>query len=109
MSVIKINAITVPTDSGDELAKRFAARGAAIKETPGFEGYELLQPSDGRNVWLVITRWESDQAFEAWRESRAFKKAHAEGKDEHGQGEQAPQKPVGTSAELWEYTVAFSV
>ncbi|MFP3907549.1 MAG: antibiotic biosynthesis monooxygenase, partial [Acidimicrobiales bacterium] len=25
-SVIKINAITVPADSGDELAERFAAR-----------------------------------------------------------------------------------
>jgi len=28
MTVIKINAITVPADSGDELARRFAARGA---------------------------------------------------------------------------------
>ncbi|MCU1477463.1 MAG: hypothetical protein JWQ64_2156, partial [Subtercola sp.] len=26
MTVIKINAITVPADSGDELAQRFAAR-----------------------------------------------------------------------------------
>ena len=26
MTVIKINAITVPADSGDELARRFAAR-----------------------------------------------------------------------------------
>ena len=31
MTVIKINAITVPEDSGDELARRFAARaGAAV-------------------------------------------------------------------------------
>ena len=26
MTIIKINAITVPADSGDELARRFAAR-----------------------------------------------------------------------------------
>ena len=29
MTVIKINAITVPADSGDELAHRFGARAAA--------------------------------------------------------------------------------
>ncbi|MFC0582901.1 antibiotic biosynthesis monooxygenase family protein [Micrococcoides hystricis] len=108
MSVIKINAITVPADSGDELAKRFAARGDAIKDTPGFEGYELLQPTDGRNVWLVITRWESDEAFEAWKASREFAKSHAEGKDKAAE-EKPAQKPVGTGAELWEYTVAVSV
>ena len=31
MTVIKINAITVPEDSGDELAKRFAHPVATIK------------------------------------------------------------------------------
>jgi heme oxygenase (mycobilin-producing) len=30
MTVIKINAITVPRDSGDELAHRFAARAGAV-------------------------------------------------------------------------------
>jgi heme-degrading monooxygenase HmoA len=29
MSIVKINAITVPADSGDELAQRFAARAGA--------------------------------------------------------------------------------
>jgi heme-degrading monooxygenase HmoA len=42
MSVIKINAITVATDSGDELAKRFAARAGAVDDQDGFEGFELL-------------------------------------------------------------------
>jgi heme-degrading monooxygenase HmoA len=33
--VIKINAITVPEDSGDELARRFAARAGAVDNQDG--------------------------------------------------------------------------
>ena len=62
MTVIKINAITVPDEAGDELAHRFAARAGAVDGQEGFEGFELLQPTDGRNQWLVVTRWR-DQAY----------------------------------------------
>src|SRR5271154_816588 len=57
MSVVKINAITVPADSGDELARRFAARAGAVDSAEGFEGFELLKPADDRTTWLVVTRW----------------------------------------------------
>jgi heme-degrading monooxygenase HmoA len=35
MSVIRINAITVPAESGDELAGRFAARAGAVDGQDG--------------------------------------------------------------------------
>jgi heme-degrading monooxygenase HmoA len=77
MTVIKINAITVPEDSGDELAKRFAARAGAVDGHDGFEGFELLRPTDGRNQWLVVTRWRDDEAFQGWVSSPAFAHGHA--------------------------------
>ena len=39
MTTIKINAITVPHGSGDELAHRFAARAGAVDGADGFEGF----------------------------------------------------------------------
>jgi heme oxygenase (mycobilin-producing) len=101
MTVIKINAITVPADSGDELARRFAARAGAVDSADGFEGFELLKPTDERTTWLVVTRWRDEQAFEAWVTSPAFGQGHrsaAEGA--HGQA------PVGVSSELWSYEIA---
>ena len=77
MTVIKINAITVPADSGDELARRFAARAGAVDDQEGFEGFELLRPTDERNVWLVLTRWRDEEAFTAWMGSSAFQRGHA--------------------------------
>ena len=66
MTVIKINAITVPPDSGDELAHRFAARAGAVDNQDGFEGFELLKPTDERTTWLVVTRWRDEESFAAW-------------------------------------------
>jgi heme-degrading monooxygenase HmoA len=101
MTVIKINAITVSPDSGDELARRFAARAGAVDGQEGFEGFELLKPTDDRTTWLVVTRWRDEASFEAWASSPAFGKGHrAPGSDD------AEQRPVGMSSELWSYEVA---
>src|SRR4249920_568321 len=48
MTVIKINALTVPAEMGEEVAKRFAARAGAVDGADGFEGFELLRPTDER-------------------------------------------------------------
>ena len=103
MTVIKINAITVAPDSGDELAKRFAARAGAIDDQDGFEGFELLQPTDERTTWLVLTRWRDEESFKAWVNSPAF--AHGHRSAAERAGEQAPP-PVGVHSELWSYTVS---
>lgn len=48
MTVIKIHAITVPADAGDELARRFVARAGAVDNQASFEGFELLEPTPFR-------------------------------------------------------------
>ncbi len=103
MSVIKINVITVPQDSGDELAHRFAARAGAVDDAAGFEGFELLKPADERQQWLVITRWRDEESFQAWLGSESF--AHGHRSAAERQGDPAP-KAVATHSELWSYVVA---
>jgi heme oxygenase (mycobilin-producing) len=103
MSVVKINAITVDPDSGDELAHRFAARAGAVDDQDGFEGFELLKPTDDRNTWLVVTRWRDEDAFQAWLSSSSFSRGHAGGAG--SEGTKTP-RPVGVHSELWSYVVA---
>jgi heme-degrading monooxygenase HmoA len=103
MTIIKINAITVPDDGGDELARRFAARAGAVDDRPGFEGFELLRPTDDRKTWLVVTRWADDESFQAWLNSPAFGHGHRSEAPTDG----APAaRPVGVSSELWSYEIA---
>jgi heme-degrading monooxygenase HmoA len=120
MTIIKINAITVPAGSGDELARRFAARAGAVDNQDGFEGFELLQPTDDRTTWLVVTRWRDEEAFNAWVSSPAFGRGHqgpAAGGAGHGHagpghghgeghGHGGGQAPVAVSSEVWSYRVA---
>lgn len=118
MTVIKINAITVPEDSGNELARRFAARAGAVDNQDGFEGFELLKPTDDRTTWLVVTRWRDEASFEAWVSSPAFAHGHrsasgqgsgqttGQGDADRAAGHGSHVGPVGIHSELWSYEIA---
>jgi heme-degrading monooxygenase HmoA len=116
MTIVKINAITVREGSGDELARRFAARAGAVDDAEGFEGFELLKPTDERGVWLVLTRWRDEASFDAWVSSPAFAHGHrgAGGHPTDGAppaasdgdgGVPADPPPVGAHSELWSYDI----
>ena len=105
VTFIAVNAITVPPDGGDELAKRFAARAGAVDQQDGFEGFELLRPADDRTTWLVMTRWRDEDAFKAWVGSPAFQHGHGQRPAGEQSESEAPPKPVATSSELWQFTV----
>ena len=96
MSVVRINAITVPAERADELVARFAARAGEVAQSEGFEAFELLRPSDDRDVFLVYTRWRSQADFDAWVNSPAFA---------HGHKGHNTQGPVSSHSELWAFDV----
>jgi heme-degrading monooxygenase HmoA len=96
VSVVKINAITVPRERFAEFEQRFAARAGKVEDATGFEGFELLRPNDDREVCLVLTRWRSEDDFQAWLASRDFAAGHAQ----HRQS-----GPVGTASQLWSFDV----
>lgn len=96
VSIVKINAITVPRDRFDDFEQRFARRAGKVERAAGFEGFELLRPNDDRQVCLVLTRWRSEEDFRAWMGSADFAAGHAQ---HHDSG------PVGTASELWSFDV----
>lgn len=97
MSVVRINAIEVPEGMGEKLEERFAQRAGEVEQMPGFEGFELLRPTDGGNRYFVYTRWESEEAFDNWVNSAQFQHGHARSEGEGG--------PVGTGSELLAFDV----
>ena len=102
MTIIKINAITVPEGAGDEVARRFAERAGAVDNQEGFEGFELLRPTDDRTTWLVVTRWRDEASFAAWVGSPAFAHGHAAASGGDAGGSRGGP-PMGLVAELWSY------
>jgi heme-degrading monooxygenase HmoA len=98
MSVVKINAISVPAGAGPELESRFAARANSVDGAPGFLGFQLLRPVAGEDRYFVVTQWADEESFAAWRDGDA-RAAHA------GQ----PSKPVSNGASLLEFEVVLDV
>jgi heme oxygenase (mycobilin-producing) len=96
MSVVRINAITVPPERHDELVGRFADRAGEVSKMEGFEAFELLRPTDGQDVFYVYTRWRSAEDFERWLNSQAFGKGHAQ---------HSAKGPAGTGSELLAFDV----
>ena len=94
MSIVKINAITVPRERFEEFAERFASRAGKVERAEGFEAFELLRPNDERNVCLVVTRWRSEEDFQAWLKSADFSAGHSQHRE---------RGPVGTDSEIWSF------
>ncbi|MCY4621928.1 MAG: antibiotic biosynthesis monooxygenase [bacterium] len=99
MSVVKINAITVPDGKGAELEARFAARARAVDGVEGFEGFELLRPVDGETRYFVYTRWRSEEDFQRWVSSRDFGRGH------QASNAGSENRPVGVESELLSFEV----
>ena len=100
---MKINAISVPPQAHEELEKRFANRAHTVDGTPGFLGFQLLRPVKGEERYFVVTQWEDEESFAAWRDGDAVA-AHAGPKD----GGERP-KPVSSGADLLEFEVVLDV
>jgi heme oxygenase (mycobilin-producing) len=93
MSVVKINALTVPDEMRETLEKRFGARAGTVESADGFEWFELLRPVAGTDQYLVYTRWRSEEDFENWMSGM--------GQAAHRGGGQ----PAATDSSAWTFEV----
>ncbi len=98
MAVVKINAIEIPEVRAPNSRSASQRARTPWRTPPGFLGFQLLRPVKGENRYFVVTQWESEEAFAAWRDGPA-REAHA--------GEQ--KKPVASGASLLEFEVVLDV
>jgi heme-degrading monooxygenase HmoA len=72
------NRLPVKEGAAGQVIERFAQSRGHVQGFPGFVSMEVLR-SEGADEVLVITRWQSRDAFDAWVGSEEFKKAHGRG------------------------------
>ena len=99
MAVVKINVLTVPEEMRETLEQRFGARAGEVETTPGFISFDLLRPTDDSDRYFVVTKWESEEAFQSWMESREFQQGHSQS----NQG----QRPAASGSELLSFEVVL--
>ena len=65
------NRLPVKEGAAEQIVERFAESRGHVQHFPGFVSMEVLR-SEAADEVLVITRWESRDAFDAWVGSDEF-------------------------------------
>lgn len=71
------NRLPVKEGYADEVVERFSGNRGNVQDFPGFVSMEVLRSEDATEV-LVITRWETREAFDRWVHSDSFRAAHSQ-------------------------------
>ena len=74
--VVVMNRIPVAKGHEEAFMERFRTRAGLVDHEPGFVRNMVLRPLKG-DYHVVMTFWESAEAFQAWTRSEAFHKAHS--------------------------------
>ena len=74
--IVVANRIQVTEGYEREFERRFEHRFGAVDHMQGFIRNEVLRPITGGH-YIIMTHWETKEAFEAWTQSEEFKRAHA--------------------------------
>lgn len=75
--IVTCNRIPVNPEHAEAFEQRFADRSALVDGMPGFIMFQLLRPQKAGDPYIVMTFWESEEAFQAWTQSEEFKDGHA--------------------------------
>lgn len=71
------NRIYVHPEYAEAFESRFQERAGLVDEMEGFISNQVLRPTAEGDPYVVLTFWESREAFQNWVGSDAFKKGHA--------------------------------
>jgi heme-degrading monooxygenase HmoA len=74
---VVMNRISVSPAFAEAFEERFRHRAAEVDKMPGFLRNLVLRPASPDDPYVVMTMWDTQQAFEAWTQSDAFRKGHA--------------------------------
>lgn len=76
---VAINYINCKDNYKERFEELFDSRVHAIDRMPGFINMEVLKPSDGSNVYLIVSHWDSKESFKDWTKSPEFLVGHKRG------------------------------
>jgi heme oxygenase (mycobilin-producing) len=92
---VAINYIDCEDHYRERFEELFRTRKKAIDNMPGFREMFVLKPMDGGNRYLIVSHWDTEDAFTGWTKSEAFKEGHKRGfEDMHRYREEGKTPPL---------------
>ncbi len=76
---VAVNYIHCNADYRERFEELFGSRAHAIDTMPGFIDMHVLKPAKDGDAYLIVSYWETEQAFKTWTTSPAFIEGHKRG------------------------------
>lgn len=93
---VAINYISCKEEYRLRFEELFGTRAHVIDRMPGFIHMEVLKPVKG-GEYLIISRWENENAFKSWTKSPEFLEGHQRGFEDIKRAKQQGEEPPMTS------------
>jgi heme-degrading monooxygenase HmoA len=75
--IVSLFHVTVPAEATAPFERSWQQRAGKVDAMPGFRGLEVLRDGQEAGRYIVLTRWDSREAFEGWANSPEFTAGHA--------------------------------
>jgi len=76
---VAVNYISCTVDYRSRFEELFTSRAHAIDNMPGFINMHVLKPAAEGEDYLIVSYWETEDAFKGWTSSEAFRIGHRRG------------------------------
>ncbi|NUM79622.1 antibiotic biosynthesis monooxygenase [bacterium] len=90
---VAINYITCQKNYQQRFEELFKSRAHAIDRMPGFVNMQVLKPNKDDDDYLIVSFWESEDAFKKWTNSPEFIEGHRRGFEDIKQAIQRGETP----------------
>lgn len=94
---VAINYISCEEHYRARFEELFGSRAHAIDRLPGFVEMEVLKPNDP-GEYLIVSHWESEEAFKKWTASPEFLEGHKRGFEDIRAARERGEKPPMSSS-----------
>jgi heme oxygenase (mycobilin-producing) len=100
---VAINYITCEPSYRTRFEELFATRAHAIDTMPGFINMHVLRPATSGDNYLIVSYWETEDAFKDWTKSEAFRIGHQRGFADIAKAKQeGKQSPLSSDFKTYE-------
>lgn len=86
--IVSFFHLNVPAERAQAFEASWSQRMGMVDHMPGFHGMEVLRDGGTPGHYVVVTRWEAQEHFDAWRNSPEFVAGHS--RQPSGPGGPAP-------------------
>jgi len=101
---VAVNYINCTEDFRPRFEALFATRAHAIDKMPGFINMHVLKPVKDGDEYLIVSYWETEEAFKGWTKSEAFIQGHKRGFEDLAKAK-AEGKPAPMSSDFKTYKI----